>query len=81
MDQWRCRGGGIDKRLSTSFITDHTKDLDFSKHTKDGSPHSAEDIYVYGDEWSSDDDDATGLQCDDHSVVSVGRAVFCVCTF
>ncbi|WKX95040.1 hypothetical protein Q1695_011919 [Nippostrongylus brasiliensis] len=57
MDQWRCRGGGIDKRLSTSFITDHTKDLDFSKHTKDGSPHSAEDIYVYGDEWSSDDDD------------------------
>ncbi|KAK6053904.1 hypothetical protein COOONC_08590 [Cooperia oncophora] len=58
-----------DKRISMVFISDSTKDVFISDSTKDseygrrsdgggseGSPKS-NDEDIYGDEWSSDDDD------------------------
>ncbi|KAK5976838.1 hypothetical protein GCK32_011860, partial [Trichostrongylus colubriformis] len=70
MDQLRQKVG--DKRISAVFTSDATKEGEYDKRcdelATESSPKSTdEDIYVYGDEWSSDDDDDQNVYDDRRS--------------
>nr|CDJ97049.1 Dbl homology (DH) and Pleckstrin homology and Src homology-3 domain containing protein [Haemonchus contortus] len=70
MDQLRQKVG--DKRISAASTPDAFKDGECGRRwdetASEGSPKlNAEDIYVYGDEWSSDDDDDQNVYDDRRS--------------